>query len=415
MRYASLLWSFAASSALASLALGVQACGDDNGTTPMNDASTPDTGADGTLPPDTGVGADGGADAKPQPEAGGGDAKADADAAADARPDATTDGGGADAGDAARPDGDAGAADAGPLPIFLVHFAPNQLPEGLWLLDGGEAGVTTPVVSWAPQATLVTVGSDGGVSIFGAVEAGAPTGTNTLGITTDPSGNVYVGIATFTPDAGVVPPPGVYKFPPTGGPGTLFSSDPAMNFPNGLDYIDGQLFVADSEGTIFTVDLTTGTATPWSSDPLLAPDPAACDGGLPNPIGANGIVHDTANVFVTNTNHGRIVKIPLGADGGAGTAATLIESCSALLGADGLVLDPTDNSLIVAANVQNKIVRVNAGGTTTTVLPSGGPLDFPASVVIQGTPDAGRRLLFTNLSLDVPDSGKAGLLAFPLP
>jgi sugar lactone lactonase YvrE len=133
---------------------------------------------------------------------------------------------------------------------------------------------------------------------------------------------------------------------------------------------------------------------------------------LPAPIGANGIVHDANAFYVTVSNYGRIVKIPMNADGGAGTATKLVEDC-ALAGADGLTLDTKDMSLIVAVNVQNKIMRVAMGGQMSVVA-SGGPIDFPASVVIDSM-DAGRRLLFTNAALFSGDAGRPGVLALPIP
>ncbi|HZU82973.1 MAG TPA: hypothetical protein VE987_08660, partial [Polyangiaceae bacterium] len=297
---------------------------------------------------------------------------------------------------------------------FLIHFdgTKGQLPEGLWKL--GDAG--TPIVGLAPLATLVTVSADGGAETFGAVgEAGTAVNTFTLGITTDVAGNVYAGIGSLMLDAGPAPAPGVYKFPPGGGAGTLFSSDPGMNFPNGLTFIGSSLFVADSYGAVYVIDAQ-GTASVWSSDALLAPDPTACSGSVPLPIGANGLVHDANNVYVSNTNHGRIVKIPMSADGGAGTASVLVEDCAALAGADGVVLDTKDGSLIVAVNVQNKIVRVSTGDGGTSVVTSGPPLDSPASVLIDSVPDGGRRLLFTNAAFfSAADAGRPGLLALPIP
>ena len=192
-----------------------------------------------------------------------------------------------------------------------------------------------------------------------------------------------------------------------------------MNFPNGLDFIGNTLLVADSGGTIYAID-PAGMATVWSADALLQPNLAACDAGPPIALGANGIVHDANNVYVTNTNYGRIVKIPIvndgGTDGGVGTAGVaseIIGNCT-YAGADGLVLDTRDNTLIVAVNIQNKIVRVGLDGGAT-VIASGSPLDAPASVIIDSV-DGGRRLLFTNASFfSAADAGLPGLLQLPIP
>jgi sugar lactone lactonase YvrE len=337
------------------------------------------------------------------------DASSDAPSASDAT---TADGGSSDSGsaDGASSDSSVDAAgEAGPAASFITHLdgGAGQLPEGLWLL--GDAG--TPLIGLAPLAVLETVGPDGSTQPFGGIGApGSASNSFTLGITTDTAGSVYVGVGVGTsPDAGNVPAPGIYKFAADGG-GALFSATAGMNFPNGLDFVGNQLFVADSDGVIYSI-APNGTPAVWSSDPLLAPDPTACDGGVPLGIGANGIVHDSTNFYVTNTNHGRVIKIPMQSDGGAGAAAAIVDDCS-LVGADGLVLDPTSNSLIVAVNVKNEIVRVSLAGQTT-VLASGAPLHSPASVVIEST-DAGRRLLFTNATF-FAGTGDPGLLELSIP
>jgi sugar lactone lactonase YvrE len=398
-------------SALAFCALGLclgvlEACGDDTGVTTTPDSGTPDATPDATA--DATVVSDGGSDARTEAAAeAGGDASDGGHDAGDA-------GDAGDSGDARADAGDAGtdATVVPSLPSFVTHFqrALNQQPEGLWEI--GDAG--TPLVGLAPLAQLVTVSSDGGFSTFGFISADAGAlNTDTLGITTDTAGNVYVGVgAAASPDAGLVPAPGVYQFPVDGGAPTLFSSAPTMNFPNGLDFIGTTLFVADSGGTVFAIS-PSGVATIWSTDPLLQPNINACDAGPPLSLGANGIAHDANNVYVTNTNYGRVVEFPLTADGGAGTPSTIVDDC-AYAGADGIALDTRDNTLIVAVNIQDKIVRLGIDGGTA-VIASGSPLDSPASLFIDTT-TGGRRLLFTNASFFSPaDAGQPGLLQVAIP
>jgi sugar lactone lactonase YvrE len=141
----------------------------------------------------------------------------------------------------------------------------------------------------------------------------------------------------------------------------------------------------------------------------------AC-GFVPLPIGANGIAHDAKNVYVTNTDYGRIIAVPIAADGSAGTPSILKEDCASLGGADGLVVD-ADGSFVIAVNAQNKIVRVTPGGRVT-VLASGAPLATPASVLFDtNTPAGMRRLLITNTTFFTPaDAGLSpGLLELPVP
>src|SRR5882724_10380113 len=182
----------------------------------------------------------GGDDTSPPPPASGGSAGAGTAGSAGAA-------GSADGGAGAPSDG----GDASPelaTPIFLARFPTSQLPEGIWVRGG------TPLVGLTQLAAVVTVTADGGTAPFGSIgEAGAASASNALGITTDTAGNVYVAVGTLTPDAGAIPSPGVYKFPPAGGAGTLFSSAPGMNFPNGLDFVGTTLYVADSEGVVYAI------------------------------------------------------------------------------------------------------------------------------------------------------------------
>jgi sugar lactone lactonase YvrE len=305
---------------------------------------------------------------------------------------------------------DARAEAGGAAPTFLAHFA-GQNPEGLW-----ETAAGTPIVGYAGGATLVSV-AGGATTTFSSLAApgdAAMLNTFTLGITSDTTGNIYVGVAaTGTPPN---PAPGIYKIPGAGGVATLFSAasavTPPMNFANGLDFMGGNLFVADSNGTIYKIVGTTGAASVWATDALLNPDMTAC-GGFDFAIGANGITHDATAFYVANTDFGRLVKIPIQTDGTAGTATALVDNCD-MKGADGVAFDSVTNSVLVAVNIQNRIERVSLTGQRT-VLFSGPPLDAPASLFLETT-SSGRRLLFTNAAFfdTDPTAAQPGLLALPL-
>jgi sugar lactone lactonase YvrE len=311
------------------------------------------------------------------------------------------------------------------IPVFLAQT--SVLTEGLWEVSPSAVeGVGTngvPVVSSVLAGQYLAVAADGGVSPMGSAPTdGGASAVYTLGLTTDTTGNVYMAVAGA--GASPVPAPGIYRFPPAGGVGTVFSlgsaATPNMNFANGLDFIGPNLFVADSEGVIYELD-PNGVAKVWSSDPLLAPNPAASGkspacGFVPLAIGANGIAHDANNVYVTNTDYGRLIRIPIAPDGSAGKATLIKEDCAALAGADGLVIDH-DGSFVIALNAQNEIVRVTPAGDVTVVA-SGAPLATPGSVLIDDNGAGGaRRLLVTNTMFFSPqDAGlSAGLLALPLP
>ena len=347
--------------------------------------------------------------------ANGGDAGTTTDAAFDAAI-------GRDASNGEDAGGDA-IADAAPgAPRVIASFdkSKGELPEGLWEVGPAAVGFVgaggTPISAFAPTATVVTIGADGGATPFASLAA-TPLSTYTLGVTTDAAGAVYVAVA-----AAAAPPndpaPGIYKVPAGGGAPTLFSAGsaatPPMAFANGLDFVGSDLFVADSEGVIYKVNAS-GVATAWSQDPLLAPSTSACGGKVPLPIGANGITHDANAVYVTNTDYGRLVKIPIAGDGSAGTPVVVKEDCATLVGADGLLIDPKDHSFVIALNVLNEVVRLSADGSALSVVASGGPLANPASPVLD-TSGGVRRLLVSNPAFFTdPDAGAPNLVEIAYP
>ena len=72
-------------------------------------------------------------------------------------------------------------------------------------------------------------------------------------------------------------------------------------------------------------------------------------------------------------------------DGSAGKPGLFVgPDCNILNGADGVVVDNNDGSMIIAVNKLNKIVKVSMD-KKITVLESGGTLDFPASVKIDNS------------------------------
>lgn len=302
------------------------------------------------------------------------------------------------------------AADARITPTQLASFQTllGQLPEGVATLTTG--GGTTTVVGFAPQGRVVQVFTDGGFGDYGTFPGA--TDTFTLGMAVDQAQNLYVAVASTGPAP--IPAAGVYRIPAGGGTPVLFTINTGkpMSFVNGLAFKGTDLYITDSTGTIFKADAT-GATTEWLTSDTLAGAVNDCNLGNGFPIGANGIVADADNLYVTNTDKGAIHKIPITADGGAGTITQLVKD-PALCGADGLVLDK-DGSFVIAGNAKNNIVRVTPAGVIT-VLSEGPPLLNPASVTFEGT-GAARRLLITNaaFSKQGTDGGNPGLFSIPLP
>lgn len=250
------------------------------------------------------------------------------------------------------------------------------------------------------------------------------------GVAVDRQGNVYVGIADtgeirrYTPD-GQASRFAVIGPPATGGMLTglafdaegslyaaLFSRDDnngiwrvsaegvvsrfaalPVAFPNGLAFDSaGNLYVSDSSGGQIWRIAPDGAASVWKADAMLRGDPTGPVAGFT--LGANGVAlaPDGTYLSVVVTDYGRLVRVPIGADGAAGPVQIVVEHRN-LLGSDGLAVDATGR-LYVAVNAQNRIVRVTPQGEMT-VLAGGYPLRSPASLAFGSGANAGT-LYITN-------------------
>ena len=119
---------------------------------------------------------------------------------------------------------------------------------------------------------------------------------------------------------------------------------------------------------------------------------------------------------MANTDKASLVKIPIKADGTAGTGVVFSASdpatCLPLKGADGITLD-ADGSVLVTANGGNALVRVGTDGKATALV-EGGVFDGPASVSL-ATLNSKKYAIITNFGLISLLGGKTpkpGLLSY---
>lgn len=287
-------------------------------------------------------------------------------------------------------------APAPPNPELVAHFdaAKGELPEGLVM------GEQAAYVGFAPTSRVVRVNPESGeVSSFGQLPAPVPGKGFMTGLAVSAGGDVYAGLASFTPEAQA----GIYRVSKSGGDAALFAKDPELAFPNALAFDgDGALFATDSgSGSVFRID-PKGVATKWSGDAALGGNKDACDGAGPGfAIGANGIVVEQDAIYVVNLDQATLLKLPRQSDGSAGKPVVLAgPDCDALGGADGLARAP-DGSFVVAVNRQNKVVRVSVDGEVQTIV-SGAPLDFPATVAYRGNALFATNFAFANASAGKP-------------
>lgn len=149
---------------------------------------------------------------------------------------------------------------------------------------------------------------------------------------------------------------------------------PATSLPNGLalDQSTHTLYIADSTGVVWRVPTTGGAATVWSSDKELAP------AGF---LGANGLKLRDGAVWVTNLDRGTIVRIPLHANGKAGSAQV---TAAGLAGIDDFAFTGRGNEIIAALNTTNQVALVKPNGTHHVVLTAADGLQGPTTIALRG-------------------------------
>lgn len=270
----------------------------------------------------------------------------------------------------------------------------GELPEGIAMDKRGELYVTL-----APLGQVVRVGGDGSWAVFATLDdeltAGVP---GALGLATDPKGRVYAALTSFNPATH-----GVYRIDRDGVATRLAGSDQIV-FPNGLAFDRrGNLYVTDSAlGAVWRIT-GAGAAEPWVQDEVLEGTGAF---GLGIPIGANGIAVDRGSVFVTNSEKGLVVRIPVEGNGTAGVPEVIAGDPTAvgtpeLFGLDGLELD-VHGRLYAPLNIQNRVVRIDPATGDVTELAAEG-LDFPAALTFGTTGGLQKTVFIANFALvDVP-------------
>lgn len=255
--------------------------------------------------------------------------------------------------------------------VAHFDFADGQTPENITLLPNGSADVS---LSLARE--IAHVGLHGKVRVLATLPvpgSGAVTpvikGAFVGGIVRAGNGTVY-----FLYAAGTATLTGVWELHPGSGPRRI-AALPANSLPNGLalDAAHGYLYVADSVlSTVWRIPVTGGRAIAWATGPALAP------AGY---LGANGIKVWGGAVWVSNTDHGTAVRIPVTRHGTTGWARVV---ASGLGGIDDFAFTGRGDTLIAALDQPNMVALVRPNGTHTIVLTATDGLQSPSAIAVRG-------------------------------
>ncbi|WP_405731422.1 hypothetical protein OG607_33580 [Streptomyces sp. NBC_01537] len=254
---------------------------------------------------------------------------------------------------------------------IVAHFnlAAGQQPENIALEPDGSADLT---FAGAHQVARVT--TRGRVRILATLPKPAAGGGPT-GIARARNGTLYV-----VYNAGTTALTGVWRLN-RGGSLRRVAALPPAGFPNGaaLDQRSGRLYVADSKsGTVWRVNTANGRVTAWSHDRALAPNTGPGAFGF----GVNGVKLRGSAVWVTNTDKGTLLRIPLRRDGSAGRPQV---KASGLRGIDDFAFTGRSGTVLAAINPTSQVVRLTPRGARTTVLTTKNGLSNPTSVAVRGT------------------------------
>jgi sugar lactone lactonase YvrE len=280
-------------------------------------------------------------------------------------------------------------------PRVLVHFdaAAGQTPEGLAVEPDGAVDI-----SLARASTAARVKRDGTVEVIGQLPRtggcpflGVPV---SAGIARAHDGNLYLANCTGNADTGI------WRLR-RGHPPVQIARLPADAFPNDmtLDEHDRNLYLTDSlRGVVWRVPVTGGTPVAWADGPALQPVSL---------FGANGIdVHNDA-VWVSNVDHGTIVRIPIRRDGTAGPAREVV---SGLVTPDDFTVFGEDDTILATLVLSSQVVLIRPGRQPRVVLSAADGLSYASDVQLRGNtvyvsnfgnwnlPDPGANLLVARLN-----------------
>jgi hypothetical protein len=257
---------------------------------------------------------------------------------------------------------------------IVAHFdiAAGQQPENITLEPDGTADL-----SFTTAHEIAQVSRTGKVRIRAVLPSPADGGVNTplvgsartFGIVRASNGTLFVLYNTGGADL-----TGVWRVRPGSHTPTRIAALPADGLANGmaLDPHTGLLYIADSvHGVVWRVPETGGTPTLWASGATLTSNGS---------FGANGVKVHNGAVWVSSSQQGLLLRIPIGRHGVAGP----IQTRAAVAGIDDFVFPGSGDTALAAINGASEIALVRPNGTQSIVLTPADGLQNPTSMSVRG-------------------------------
>lgn len=253
----------------------------------------------------------------------------------------------------------------------MTRFDPPTFLEGVLAGPDGHVYVTP-----LHEGTVYRVRPDGSRQPFFHVDAGSGPWNGVWCMTAAPAGGFFLNVNSSDPSKH-----GVWQVAPDG-TGRRHAALPLGTMPNGIARTSGgDLLVADSVGRVWRVAVS-GQAIVWLEHPWLAARPYI--GRFP---GANGIQVWRNTAYVTNSDLGLIIAIPIGADGTAGSPGIHSEG----IGGDDFAIDD-DGTMYVTTHPFNSVVRLGTDGSRTVIATASQGVVGPTAAALGRDPEGGRVL-----------------------
>ncbi|CAL9492213.1 hypothetical protein SUDANB120_03276 [Streptomyces sp. enrichment culture] len=255
-------------------------------------------------------------------------------------------------------------------PQVIAHYSheDGQTPENITLDPDGSAYLTFALARQVAHAD-----TGGHTRVIATLPEAAPARTPgagaaaVTGIVRTHDGSLYVPYVTGTDRTGI------HRIRPDGTVG-LFARLPADGHANGLalDRRHGLLYAADSRlGTVWRISLHDASVTAWAAGAPLQPLTSA---------GANGIKVHHGAVWVSNSDRGTLLRIPVREDGTAGAVET---HATGLAGIDDFAFAGDGKTVVAALPASDEVVLVRADGTRSTLLTRRDGISGPTSVAVR--------------------------------